>query len=634
VKALAGQLRKAHHFEPLPWVGLHTGPAIVEVKDDALSVVGDARNVAVRLEEEAAPGQVICTEATHRLFQGQFQCASLGPRKIKGVAQPVQLFHVERIAAGGNSIEAVATAELSPLTGRDNEISLLKDRWEQAQEGMGQVVLLIGEPGLGKSRLVHTLKQHVLGQMVEGDVDAPVIEWRCSPHFQNTGLYPAIDFYERALTFDREEPPEDRFERMLHRLEQYDLVRPETVQLWASLLSLPTPDRFPPLSLSPVQQRQETFRALLEWLHTLAARKPILFVVEDLHWVDASTLEFLGQFLAEGLHNSILTLFTFRPEFKTPWPAVAHQTSLALNRLTRRQVGELMRKKTESDLPESLVDQFYERTGGVPLFVEEFTKMVKDSGEVSASGQTLLGREIPATLQDLMMVRLDRMEGERELAQLAATLGREFSHELLAAIAALDEPTLEGELAKLVQAEILYPKGRPPRCSYIFKHALLEDALYNAVRSYWRLEFVVVNYSRSSSFYIKSLPGCIDLTTRPHTYPEGWYLESSRRTGPSVDWVDDYGQMYRGRLIQVMRYKRFTEVFVPYWIIVTPFAAFSIAAWLPWRFSLRTLLIATTLVAVALGRSFGCGSPRHNIPTAFKAQESRDGCRRLLISPV
>ena len=358
---------------------------------------------------------------------------------------------------------------------------------------MGQVVLLIGEPGLGKSRLVHTLKQHVLGQMVEGEVDAPVIEWRCSPHFQNTGLYPAIDFYERALAFDREEPPEDRFDRLLHRLEQYDLARPETVPLWASLLSLPTPDRFPPLSLSPVRQREETFRTLLEWLHTRAARKPILFVVEDLHWVDASTLEFLGQFLAEGLHDSILTLLTFRPEFKTPWPAVAHQTSLALNRLTRRQVGELMRKKTESDAAggggrsDLRADR---RRAAVRRRVHEDGAGVRSAGRRgSASGQTLLGREIPATLQDLMMVRLDRMEGERELAQLAATLGREFSHELLAAVAALDEPTLQGELAKLVQAEILYAKGRPPRCSYIFKHALLEDALYNALVKGKRQQF-------------------------------------------------------------------------------------------------------------------------------------------------
>lgn len=190
--------------------------------------------------------------------------------------------------------------------------------------------------------------------------------------------------------------------------------------------------------------------------------------------------------MAEGLHDRVLTVLTFRPEFKPPWPAAAHQTSLALNRLTRRQVGELMRQRTQEALPEAVVEQIYDRSGGVPLFVEEFTKMVQECGMPGPPGEgaqanNRLSREIPATLQDLVMTRLDRMESERELAQLAATLGREFRYELLAAVAALDEATLQAELARLVQAEILYAKGRPPACSYIFKHALLEDALYNGL---------------------------------------------------------------------------------------------------------------------------------------------------------
>jgi predicted ATPase len=423
------------------------------------------------------------------LLRAHFECVRLGSRKLKGTAQPTELFRIQAVAPVRNPIETAGPAGLTRLTGRDHEVNLLKDRWEQAQEGMGQVVLLIGEPGLGKSRLIYTLKEHVLGQGVEGEVDAPVIEWRCSPHYQNTGLYPAIEFYERALAFGREEPPQARFDRLLHRLEQYGLARPETVPLWASLLSLPAPDRFPSLTLSPARQREETFRAMLEWLRTRAARRPILFVVEDLHWADASSLEFLGQFLAEGLHDAILILFTFRPEFQAPWPAAAHQTSLALNRLTRRQAGELMRQKTGAAVPEALIDQIYDRTGGVPLFLEEFTKMVQESGALDRAGEAgsragtgaLPAREIPTTLQDLMTARLDRMEGEREVAQLGAVLGREFSHELIAAVAALDEEVLQAELAKLAQAEILYAKGRPPRCAYTFKHALLEDALYNTL---------------------------------------------------------------------------------------------------------------------------------------------------------
>ena len=402
MKALGERLRREHELELNPWVGIHTGPAVVEAGEDAVSLVGEARNVAVRLEDVAAPGQVVCTAATHRLIQGQFDCTSLGRRKIKGVAQPVELFRVQGVGAARNPIEAAGPAGLTPLTGRDHEISLLKDRWEQAQEGMGQVVLLIGEPGLGKSRLVHTLKEHVLGQMVEGEVDAPVIEWRCSPHFQNTGLYPAIDFYERALGFGREEPPQARFDRLLHRLEQYDLARPETVPLWASLLSLPTPDRFPPLSLvpGPAAGRDVPGHAGVAARARRPAGRSCSSSRTCTGWTRPPWSSW-GSSSPRACTTRILTLLTFRPEFQTPWPAVAHQTSLALNRLTRRQVGDLMRKKAGGALPEALIEQIYDRTGGVPLFVEEFTKMVQESGVLDAgggrqhAGQALLGARDP-----------------------------------------------------------------------------------------------------------------------------------------------------------------------------------------------------------------------------------------------
>jgi serine/threonine protein kinase/predicted ATPase len=474
-----------------PRVVIHTGTGVVEATDDRVSLVGEARNVAVRLEDAAAAGQVMCTDASHRLFQGQFYCTSLGQQKIKNVINPLEVFRVERVVLTGSPVDAVAPAELSPLTGRAQEIGLLMDRWEQAREGMGQVVQLIGEAGLGKSRLVRAMKEHVLGQMEEGEVDAPVIEWRCSPHFQNTRLYPAVDFYERALDFRGEEPRHERFERLLHRLEQYGLARPHTVPLWASLLSLPTPDQFPRLPLTPARQREETFQVMLDWLQTRAARKPILFIVEDLHWADASTLEFLGQFLAAGLHDSVLALFTFRAEFTPPWPAVAHHTSLALNRLTRRQAADLIR--TRVDLSDAVINQIFDRTGGVPLFLEEFTKMVNESAALEPGKgidtTAWLKRQIPATLQDLVMARLDRMEGERPIAQLAATLGREFSYELLSAVADVDEPALQRDLEELARAEILYAKGRPPNSSYTFKHALLEDALYNALVKEKRQQF-------------------------------------------------------------------------------------------------------------------------------------------------
>jgi serine/threonine protein kinase/predicted ATPase len=548
VKAPGGQPRPAPDLEPSPWVGLHTGSAIVEVKEDALSLVGDVRNIAVRLKDVAVPGQVVCTEATHRLFRDQFQCTDLGDRRIRGVTRPVTLFRVER-AAGAASLFDLAPAELSPLTGRDHEISLLKGRWEQAQEGMGQVVLLVGEPGLGKSRLVHTLKEHVLGDRVEGDVDAPVIEWRCAPHYQNTGLHPAIDFYERALGFRPEEPPQDRFDRLLSRLGKYGLDRPDEIPLWAALLSLPTPDRFPPLALPPARQREETFRLLVEWLHVRATRGPLVFAVEDLHWADASTLEFLGQFIAEFQHDRVLAVFTFRPEFKPPWAAPDHQTRLALTRLTRRQVGDLVRKKAGDGVSEAVIEQLYDRAGGVPLFVEEFTKMLQGD---RAQGPTVLGHDIPSTLLDLVMARLDRMEGGRELAQLAAALGREFSHELLVAVAGLDEPTLQAELARLAQAEILYVKGRPPRCTYIFKHALLEDALYGALVKTRRQQF----HQRIAAVLESRFPQTSE--TQPellgHHFTEagltekaiGYWLKAGHRSRERSAFAEAIGHLTRG----------------------------------------------------------------------------------------
>ena len=489
VKSLNAEFNLQHKVNLTPWVGIHTGPAIAETKDGAVSLVGEARNVALRLADIAVAGQVICTEVTEEIFKGRFKCTTLGSHQIKGVGHPLELFRVERVAVTGSLLEAVAPAELSPLTGRDLEISLLKERWQQAQEGMGQVVLLIGEPGLGKSRLVHTMKQHVLEQKFEGGPDPAVIEWRCSPHFQNTRLYPAIDFFEQAFAVDRESTHQDRFELLLNRLHQYGLDTSEVIPLWASLLSLPIPENIPPLSLSPVRQKEETFRTIQEWLRVRAERRPVLFVVEDLHWVDASTLEFLEKFIAEGPRDSILTILTFRPEFKTPWPAVAHQTGLALNRLTRSQVGDLMRNKTRSDLSDAVIEQVYDRAGGVPLFVEEFTKIVQESDPKQLDTGDLLRHEIPTTLQDLVMARLDRLESERDLAQLAATLGREFSYEMLAAVAGRDEPTLKAELSQLIQAEIVFQKGRPPASTYIFKHALLEDALYNSLMKGKRQQF-------------------------------------------------------------------------------------------------------------------------------------------------
>ena len=397
----------------------------------------------------------------------------------------------DRSQSGGSSSYA-----LTPLTGRDTEFSLLKDRWEQAQEGMGQVVLVVGEAGLGKSRLVQTLMQFVHAESNSDctvavdksaraslNSDPPVIEWRCSQHFQNSELHPVSDYFERFLDFRRDPLPTACFDRLAQHLDDYGMGRAEFVALFAKMLFLPPDERYSIPGLPPAREREETFRALGRWLHAYSRKRPVLFVVEDLHWIDASSLEFLAQFIGEGPCDRILSVLTFRPEFKTPWPVYAHQTTLALNRLTRRQVAEWIRRDAGGALMDSLIAQIYQRTSGVPLLVEEFSRVARESAvfeivdDASKPGETVNTRQLPATLQELVMARIDRMSINCEVAKLAAILGREFDFELLAAVVAIDERILRAELEKLVSAGILYTKGQPPTCVYIFRHVLLEEAL-------------------------------------------------------------------------------------------------------------------------------------------------------------
>lgn len=540
---IADELKQKHALELSPWLGIHTGLAIAQSKETGISLVGEARNLALRLKEVSKPGQIVCSQTTHLLLRGRFDCSSLGAHKFRSVTEPIDLFDVKSQIEGSSPVEVASPVELSPLTGRDVEMSLLKDRWEQAKEGIGQVVTLTGEAGLGKSRLVHALKQLVYEDMdgplpvscpytsdsLQQGKHLPIVEWRCSPHFQNSVFYPAVSYFERLLHFERDISNEEAFQRLVEHLECYGLAQPDVVPILAGLLNLAGSDKYPSLGLAPVRERQELFRVLKEWLRAYSEKQPILFVIEDLHWLDATTLEFLGQFLAETAYNKILTLLTYRPEFHPSWATMPHLTAIGLNRLTKKQVGDLVKKKIGGNLPEGVVDQVYERAGGVPLFIEEFAKMVQDSGMLErangAQFRSMMGREIPTTLQDLLMARLDHMEGDRELAQLVSTIGREFSFELISAVSGLDNATLCTNLAKLVQAEILFEKGRAPRSTYSFKHALLEDALYNAMVKSKRQQF----HSRIAQILETRFPQVV--ATQPellaHHFTEGGMSERS-----------------------------------------------------------------------------------------------------------
>jgi predicted ATPase len=381
-------------------------------------------------------------------------------------------------------LEAVGGAGLTPLVGREQEIRLLVERWAQVKEGVGQVVLLNGEAGIGKSRLVQVLKEQVATEP-----QAWLTPCQCSPYHQNTALYPMIDLLERVvLRFDREESPQQKLHKLEGHLVQYGFPLAEAVPLHAALLSIPLTADYAPLTMSPEQHKQQTLHALLTTLRRIAAQQPVLFVMEDLHWVDPSTLEFLSLLVDQGPTTRILALLTCRPDFTAPWTGRSHLTQVTLPRLPRRQAAEMAGRVAHSKtLPAEVMEQVVAKTDGVPLFVEELTKMVLESGllQEREEGYALTGPlpplAIPTTLHDSLMARLDRLAAVKGLAQLGATLGREFSYALLQAVSPWDEATLQRGLHQLVEAEFLYQQGLPPQATYLFKHALIQDAAYQSL---------------------------------------------------------------------------------------------------------------------------------------------------------
>ena len=463
-------------------LGIHTGLVVVgEVgggtRQEQLAL-GETPNVAARLQGIAAPNTLVISAATFQLLGGFFACQPLGTPFLKGQAQPLAVYRVLYESMARSRLEAAGSAGLTPLVGREQEIGLLRERWGQVKEGVGHVVLLNGEGGIGKSRLVQ-----VLQEQVATEPQAWLTPCQCSPYHQNTALYPMIELLERvALRFERDEGSQHKLHKLEGFLVQHGLPLAEAMPLFASLLSLPLPDTYAPLTLSPAQQKQKTLQALLTILVRIATQQPVLFVMEDLHWVDPTTIEFLTLVVDQGPTARILALWTFRPDFSPPWTGRSHLTQVTLPRLPRRQAAEMTDRVAHGKgLPPEVVAQIVAKTDGVPLFVEELTKMVLESGLLQERDDRYALREplpplaIPTTLHDSLMARLDRLATVKALAQLAATLGREFSYELLHAVSPWDEGTLGRGLHQLVEAEFLYQQGLPPEATYRFKHALIQD---------------------------------------------------------------------------------------------------------------------------------------------------------------
>jgi TOMM system kinase/cyclase fusion protein len=482
LNAHLGQARDLHLAVRL---GIHTGLVVVgKAGRHEQLVVGETPNLAARLQGVAEPNTMAISAATYRLLEGFFGCQALGTPALKGVSQPIEVYRVLYESAARSRLDVARSRGLTPLVGREQEVALLLERWAQVKDGVGQVVLLSGEAGIGKSRLVQVLTEHVATEP-----QAWLIPCQCSPYHQNSALYPVIDLLERVvLQFEPEASPHQKLDKVEGFLVQYGLSLPEAVPLFAALLSIPLSSRYAPLNISPEQHRQRTLHALLTILWRRAAQQPVLCVVEDLHWVDPSTLELLTLLVDQGPTARILTLFTYRPDFSPPWTGRSHLTQVMLHRLTRRQVTEMMSRVAHGKaLPPEVVEQVVAKTDGVPLFVEELTKMVLESGLLQeredryALTGPLPPLAIPATLQDSLTARLDRLAMVKGVAQLGATLGREFTYALLQAISPVDATALQQALGQLVAAELLYQRGVPPQATYRFKHALIQEAAYQSL---------------------------------------------------------------------------------------------------------------------------------------------------------
>jgi predicted ATPase len=445
--------------------------------------LGEVPNIAARIQGLAEPDTVVISADTHRLIQGYFDCETLGEHQLRGVAQPMAVYRVVQDTGVQSRLDVASQRGLTPLVGREQEVGLLLERWERAREGQGQVVLLSGEAGIGKSRLVQVLTDHVANE--------PHIRWECRslPYFTNSVLYPIIDLIQRTLQWQQDDRADTKLGSLEQGLSQYRLPMEESVPLFASLLSLSVPeDRYAPLALSPLRQRQKTLEAIVAIMLELAERQPVLLILEDLHWTDPTTLELFDLLIDQTPAASIYLLLTCRPEYQPHWSHRSHVTEVTINRLSREQITHMAERVADAKrLPDDIVQQLVDKTDGVPLYVEEMTKSVLESGVLKETDgcyeltAPLSSLAIPATLQDSLMSRLDRLVTAKTVAQYASVIGRQFSYELLQVMSELEEATLQRELGRLVDAELLYQQGLPPQATYMFKHALIQDIAYQSL---------------------------------------------------------------------------------------------------------------------------------------------------------
>jgi class 3 adenylate cyclase/predicted ATPase len=466
-------------------VGIATGLVVVgdligSGEAQERGIVGETPNLAARLQGIAEPNTVVIAEVTRRLLGNLFELEDLGAKDLKGIAGPVRAWAALRASSVEGRFEALHTAGLTTLVGREEELDLLLRRWSKAKSGEGQVVLLSGEAGIGKSRLTAALLERLSGETQTR------LRYFCSPQHTDSAFYPIIGQMERAAGFAHGDTPQVKLDKLDAVLAQTSTSM-EDAGLFADMLSLPSDGRYPALDSAPEQRRQRTLEALTSQLAKLARLQSVLMIFEDAHWVDPTSLEVFGRTVDRIKTLPVLLIVTFRPEFDAPWVGQSHVTSLTLNRLGERETAAIIARLVGNKaLPADVLTEIVERTDGIPLFVEEMTKAVLEAESEGAARRTATAvpspaLAVPASLHASLMARLDRLGPAKEVAQIGAAIGREFSHALLALVARKSEAELRSALDRLIQAGLLFRQGVPPQASYLFKHALVQDAAYGTL---------------------------------------------------------------------------------------------------------------------------------------------------------
>ena len=466
-------------------VGIATGLVVVgdlvgSGEAQERGIVGETPNLAARLQGIAEPNMVAIAESTRKLLGNLFELEDLGAQDLKGIAAPVQAWAALRASSAEGRFEALHASGLTALVGREEEVELLLRRWSRAKTGEGQVVLLSGEAGIGKSRLTAALLERL------ADEPHTRLRYFCSPQHTDSAFYPLISQMERAAGFAHDDTPQGRLHKLDAVLAQ-SFTPPQDAALLAEMLSLPNDERYPAPELTPEQRRQKTLDALTSQLEALSRQKPVLMIFEDAHWADPTSLEAFGRAVDRIRTLGVLLIVTYRPEFEPPWIGRPYVTALTLNRLGEREIAALIDGVTGNKLlSPSVRHDIIERTDGIPLFVEEMTKAVLEAENESAAQQTAAAipspaLAVPASLHASLMARLDRLGPAREVAQIGAAIGREFSHALLAAVTQKSEGELGSALDRLMRAGLLFRQGVPPHATYLFKHALVQDAAYSTL---------------------------------------------------------------------------------------------------------------------------------------------------------